>query len=254
MSFHYSPKIVTDGLILYLDAANKRSYSSDVTWSDLSVNDYTHSLINSPTFSITNGGSIRFDGTNEFVSHYYSSGDKYHLGITKKMTIDIWIKWDQLVRNLDGGIAYGLLFGNASVGHLQWQFFKHVSGSNTRWSFGVVNTTSGYYLNQINGDPTFTPSVTMMENTWYNFTYTYNGFTPTIVGYINGLTAGGSISGTNPTTFANPVTFDAITLGGSLQGLYSQLGNIGIVRVYNRDLSPSEVLQNYNSNKSRFGL
>jgi hypothetical protein len=66
MSFNYSPKIVTDGLVLYLDAANTKSYVSGSTvWNDLSRSGYNGTLTNGPTFNISNGGSISFDGVDD---------------------------------------------------------------------------------------------------------------------------------------------------------------------------------------------
>ena len=68
MAFSYSPKIVTDGLVLYLDAANNRSYpGSGTTWTDLSRGGNNGTLTNGPTFNGANGGSIVFDGTNDFI-------------------------------------------------------------------------------------------------------------------------------------------------------------------------------------------
>ena len=68
MSFSFSPKIVTDGLVLYLDAANTRSYVSGSTvWTDLSRVGNNGLLINGPTFNSLNNGSIVFNGTNQYV-------------------------------------------------------------------------------------------------------------------------------------------------------------------------------------------
>ena len=67
MSFNYSPKIVTDGLVLYLDAANTRSYpGTGTTWTDLSRSSLPTPLYNGPTFNSTNGGSIIFDGIDDY--------------------------------------------------------------------------------------------------------------------------------------------------------------------------------------------
>ena len=74
MSLSRGPKIVTNGLVLYLDAANKKSYpGSGTTWTDLSGNNNTGTLTNGPTFDSNNGGSIVFDGTNDYVSNTMSN-------------------------------------------------------------------------------------------------------------------------------------------------------------------------------------
>jgi hypothetical protein len=67
MAFNYSPKIVTDGLVLYLDAANPKSYPGTGTaWNDISRGGNNGTLVNGPTFDSTNGGSIVFDGVNDY--------------------------------------------------------------------------------------------------------------------------------------------------------------------------------------------
>ena len=67
MGFFDGPTIVNNGLILALDAADNNSYSgSGTTWSDLSGNNNTGTLTNGPTFGSTNGGTIVFDGTNDY--------------------------------------------------------------------------------------------------------------------------------------------------------------------------------------------
>ena len=69
MSTKYSPKIVTDGLVLCLDAANSKSYpGSGTSWNDLSRNNNTGTLTNGPTYTSSFGGSSVFDGTNDYVS------------------------------------------------------------------------------------------------------------------------------------------------------------------------------------------
>ena len=71
MATFYSPRIVTDGLVLHLDAGNRRSYVSGSTiWTDLVNNSRTGSLVNGPTFDSSNQGSIVFDGVNENVDYF----------------------------------------------------------------------------------------------------------------------------------------------------------------------------------------
>ena len=69
MALSHSPLIVTDGLVLCLDAANKKSYSgSGTTWTDRSGNGNNGTLVNGPTFDSGNGGSIDFDGVDDNVN------------------------------------------------------------------------------------------------------------------------------------------------------------------------------------------
>ena len=68
MAFNYSPRIIQDGLVLYLDAANTKSYpTTGTTWSDLSRRGNNGTLTNGPTFNSSNGGIIVFDGINNYV-------------------------------------------------------------------------------------------------------------------------------------------------------------------------------------------
>jgi len=86
MAFNYSPKVATDGLVLYLDAANPKSYvSGSTTWGDLSRGGNNGTLVNGPTFDGGNGGSIVFDGVND-----YGTVPTNPLLITTEFTKSIW--------------------------------------------------------------------------------------------------------------------------------------------------------------------
>ena len=104
MSFSYSPKIVTNGLILYLDAANANSFVSGSTiWNDLSRGGYNGVLTNGPTFNSGNGGSIVFDGINDYISIAGGGG----LSGASNGTIDIWVKWICTTQPVGYSLAYG---------------------------------------------------------------------------------------------------------------------------------------------------
>ena len=69
MAFNYSPKTVIDGLVLYMDAANSKSYvSGSTTWNDISRGGNIGTLLNGPTFNSSNSGNIVFDGTDDYVT------------------------------------------------------------------------------------------------------------------------------------------------------------------------------------------
>ena len=89
MAFSYSPKIITDGLVLYLDAANPYSYVSGSTaWNDISRGGNNGTLINGPTFSIESLGSIVFDGTNDYVAATNLTGST-----TNSFTLETWVNF-----------------------------------------------------------------------------------------------------------------------------------------------------------------
>ena len=97
MAFNYSPKIVTDGLVLYMDAANSKSYvSGSTTWNDISRSGNNGTLINGPTFNSSNGGSIVFDGTNDYVN--LSDSDNWFY--TGNFTIEFWYYFNSVPDSL----------------------------------------------------------------------------------------------------------------------------------------------------------
>lgn len=234
MAGFVGPELVTSGLVLALDAADKNSYpGSGTSWYDLSNNVNTGTLTNSPTFSNTNGGCIVFDG----VDDYINCGNNSSLKLTGDITIDTWIyisanpsDWVRIcgIGSSDGGSGnrmYGLWYNgtNASVTrNLLWQ----------RYSPGT----------QI-----YPTTVALSLNTWYYVSVTTNGSLHTL--YLNNLSIG-------TTTSAGPWTtntVDNVTIGYAGFHTY-HTGRIGLIRIYNRALTATEVLQNYNVSKTRFGL
>ena len=92
MAFNYSPKIVTDGLVLCLDAGNPNSYpGSGNTWKDLSRGRNNGTLVNGPTFSGANGGSLVFDGVNDYNQHINLQNF-----INQDITISLWVNFTVL--------------------------------------------------------------------------------------------------------------------------------------------------------------
>jgi hypothetical protein len=167
MAGSVAPNMVTDGLVLYLDAANTKSYISGSTiWNDISTGGNNGSLTNGPTFNNGNGGSIVFDGTNDYVnlgstlnfSNYNSSG----------FTISFWVKINSTIQTnkylfskLNNGgtdnqfsILYGYvtntyeLYGGASGGANQnIRTNSQISVNDTNWhnlTYSVGVTTTGY--------------------------------------------------------------------------------------------------------------
>jgi hypothetical protein len=108
MAFRYSPKIVTDGLVLYLDAANTKSYvSGSTTWNDISRGGNNGTLVNGPTFNRGNGGSIEFDGVDDYVTT--NSETKNLIQGQTNITVGITFQLDTIdvLRGLIGTLAYG---------------------------------------------------------------------------------------------------------------------------------------------------
>ena len=227
MAFRYSPKIVTDGLVLYLDAANTKSYVSGSTiWNDLSRSGNNGTLTNGPTFNSANGGSIVFDGSNDYVKPPSSST----LQLTN-FTLSSWVRIN--VQN----IQQFIVDTSTSVSNGSGYSYRINSDNKIRfWAYDANNN--------LNSNTIISPNI------WYNILVTYNNTTKLQSIYINGVF---DISNTHTNTFVvsnltNLQIGSSSILGGYLNGRISQTS------IYNRDLSASEILQNYNATKSRFGL
>jgi hypothetical protein len=232
MAFNYSPKTITDGLVLYLDAANTRSYPGNGTvWSDLSRSGINGTLTNGPTFNSGNGGSIVFDGTNDIIPLNTSTS----FGSPSNLTIGIWVKYT-----------------NFTVSNLGRTLFR-ASNLSENVGFSIYQATdSPYnrvkcYVNLAAGLNVLNSTSQLNTNQWYFVTITYNSSVLNL--YINGLldaSSPGSGGIVWPSLARTP------QFGESFGSYFA--GNIASTQVYNRALSATEILQNYNATKTRFGL
>jgi hypothetical protein len=223
-------KIVTDGLVLALDAADRNSYpGSGTTWRDLSANNIIGTLTNGPTFNSANGGSIFTDGTDDWISTPYSgsAADSY--------TFSVWFKND-----------------NYSEG--KYLLGRGRDGAGSGWSLQLNITTGG--IAQAGVVPTVpsvvglgtTGTITLALNTWYHITGVWIAGS-SIQCYVNGVLDGTtSTSGTSLRTSTN-----GWWIGSISTSLFTS-GYNAVAQVYNRALSASEIQQNYNAQKSRFNL
>jgi hypothetical protein len=232
MAFNYSPKVVTDGLVLYLDAANPKSYpGSGTAWGDISRGGNNGTLVNGPTYSSANGGSIVFDGTNDFV--VVSNFPQLPVSSSAR-TVNIWFKpnvstWQNTVNNM---FFYGTTDTN---------------GATFGIDFSTYPVMEVYTWGGAGRDLMFSSSFS--QTGWSNITVTYNGST-TLSIYENG-------TNTQNTTITQCNTGNTDIWVGAIRPTYQPWyyeGNIAQVQIYNRALSAQEVLQNYNATKTRFGL
>jgi hypothetical protein len=224
------PNIVTDGLVLYLDAANPASYvSGSTTWRDISRGGNNGTLVNGPTFNSGSGGSIVFDGGDDYV---LISNNGFGTFNNQKWTVEAWIYIDILTQD-------EVIFSYDYTTHLQPYYSTHLRVIN---SGGVILAwNNGVIFKAI-----VSPDNTILINRWYHIVGTYESGNQRI--YINGQlnTSGNS---TDTITFYNqPVWVGKANYGGYLDG------NMSLIKYYNRTLSAQEILQNYNSTKGRFGL
>jgi hypothetical protein len=230
MGFNYSPKIVTDGLVLYLDAANSRSYpGSGTTWRDLSRTQNSGDLVNGPTFNSSNGGAITFSG----VTDYVTMGTTLNFATyTSGFSIDLWVY-------PTSAAAFSSIFSSAAgTGGTDWQVYIWY---NTSSQFG---TTQRYSSTQND----FNTSNVFAINNWYNVMVTSNNTTCFI--YVNGTLQVSAATG----QITNQPASREVRLGNFKNYPAPYTGRVSTCKVYNKALTATEIQQNYNATKSRFGL
>lgn len=223
----YGPKIITNGLVLYLDAANRNSYpGSGTTWTDLSGNSNNGTLTNGPTFNAANMGSIVFDGTNDYI--YRSSLSNFN---SSTYTILLWGKF---VSVSSSGILFNL-GRSPSDANSEAQLYYN----NSRLVYWDYDGSMAFNFIQSSG--------TLSTNVYQYLGFTKNSTNGTF--YINGYS-----SGTGTAAFDANISTNDFTIGADIRDSINYVnGNISQFLLYNRVLTASEVLQNYNAVKSRFG-
>ena len=215
--------VVTTGLQLYLDAGNASSYpGSGTAWTDLSVNSRNGTLTNGPTYSGTNGGSIVFDGTNDFVQCTGS------LTVTAA-TFVAWIK-----RNGNQGQYDGILFSRGAV--------------TTGMNFQVSNQL-GYHWNDAGNTYNWQSGLTIPNLTWCMIAVSVTSTAATA--YL--CQTGGTTTATNTVNHSSSNLND-IKLAQDDAGNRFFNGNIAIAQLYNIALSAGEISQNFEADRARFGV
>jgi hypothetical protein len=236
MALAHSPKIVTSGLVLCLDAANAKSYpGSGTTWTDLSGLGNTGTLTNSPSYSSGNLGSLIFDNVASKIVLVSDSS------IIKpaSVTVSAWVFMSVYnpLSDFDGQFPT-----------IAWKCFGNITG--TQASYGLSLTTGG--VPRFTVAPTALLSATALSlGVWTNVVGTYS------VGGSMVLYRNGSIdnSTTGPATISHSTQQFSIgsrVFNGAYQ--YPWNGNIAQVSIYNRALSAAEIRQNFNALRGRYGI
>jgi hypothetical protein len=217
-----TPSYVTTGLQLYMDASNPASYpGSGTTWTSL-VNGYTGSMGTGVGYSTSNGGVLTFNGVSTAFVNMYASASALTT-VTNNISVEAWYQSNNnfpgIVRT--GISSSGFVFGYFSTTGTSWKVTK----------YGVVDLSAG----------------AIPQNTsWHQAVLTYSSTTGTRV-YIDGALS--SPTNANTVGLASGSEFsigrsEAVTLNG----------NMGIFRWYNTVLSAADVSQNFNADRSRFGI
>jgi hypothetical protein len=239
--------IVKSGLILNLDPSRKSSYpNSGTTWNDISGNGYNGTMVNGPVFGTASGGEITFDGVNDYASFpVINTGNVF--------TVQVWAK----ISRFGGGMAWnrGTLVNNSYNWGGNTGFFFFVTsqaGSGSSYAATPGMETFSIAIGQdVTGASAYIGSLTNYVNKWVNLTAVLNGTNP-IKLYINGVEVSSYAGQGNGPSSIN-YTSNFVLGSRILESCDFTQGAIGSVHMYNRSLSATEILQNYNATKSRFG-
>jgi hypothetical protein len=222
MAGNVAPNIVTDGLVLYLDAANTKSYvSGSTTWNDLSNFSNNVNIIVPPTFQTSGSGCLVFDGNSTFCTINSNAS----LTMTRPTLIVA------CTTNTGTVLAKG--------------------GYGAYWNYGLTGISSTSFRARNNSGDPLSPTFPISTNPFNVYAMVYNG--TAVEFYRNGI-FNGSVS-----TFYSPNAVNGlfIRIGcawnqflGTNVEFYS--GKISFIQVYNRALSSAEILQNYNATKNRY--
>lgn len=234
MSYYNGPKTVTSGLVLCLDAGNPKSYpGSGTTWTDLSNNGNSGTLTNGPTYNSANGGSIVFDGVNDYATISNTNMGSIG-GAAPVCTLSFWA-------NLTKTASYQYVAGYRNDSNFSF-YFLTLDTSGTGTVEARVQTATGIYDLNVN--------YASYYGVWTHISFVSNSTRSDL--YINGKLVGSntSITGSFGSTSSNFV------IGVNPPNLTSWPvnGKISQVMFYNKALTASETLQNYNATKGRYGL
>ena len=225
MGLGHSPRIVTDGLVLCLDAANKRSYGgSGTTWTDLKGSN-NGTLTNEPTFNTGNGGSIVFDGSDDYIN----CGNSSSLSIASSVgvSVSVWVKTTDTA---------GVFIGKRDSGSPNTGWVLYISGGKARFLHQDTSLTYATSSTDVNG------------GLWHNIVgmRDQSGY-PKI--YFNGTLEETGTTARSGSLVTSSNLYIADQFGNEANCISAEISNISI---YNRALTADEVRQNYLATKERY--
>ena len=240
MSYANGPKIVTDGLVLCLDAANRKSYpGSGTAWNDLSGNGNNGTLTNSPTFDSGNNGSIVFDGTDDYITGNLNFSPTTY----PNFTVEAWVYGDSWTHSY---IYRGVLNRSNGVNHdfsVYISSSSHTTNSAGEMASWIFNTSNSLIQHR-------STNLILQTGTWNYCVWVFNDGT----GFTYYLNDSNGVTHNTSTTRRKTVTSSPYTVGKWPNGGYLWDGKIADVKFYTRALSSDEIRQNYNALKGRYGL
>ena len=236
-------QIVTSSLVLHLDAGDSNSYSgSGTTWTDLSSTGDDFTLINSPTFSSSNGGEIQFDKNNDKAQIVGSTAIK---SMASEGTIQFWFR--TLNQTIGAGAWTRLIsFSNNLTSNNDYNAYLCVTKS------GSVEKSNFWYKGGTPASPNASYPL-LNDDNYHNIAYTWrtSGSSMIFNSYLNGVNLK-----TNTVTQSaySSTNADVITIAARNNGGNNADCSISVVTMYDAELSASEVQQNFNAHKVRHGI
>ena len=226
--------VSTRGRIIALEAGTAESLPvTGSTWFDL-AGSYNGSLTNGAAYNSTGGGSVYFDGTNDYV------GFNGTTGLLNGLTTATMTMWINLTRQSGGGQKFQQVAGWRDDGDANFFFLLLDDSGATVMTEARVNTAAG-------GPYDVNANFTSYFGNWVYVAFVVD--TNRMDLYANGSVIGSNITKTGAFGVSSE-----LRIGQNLSGLYQTLGYVANFSMYNRTLSAGEILQNYNVQKSRFGL
>ena len=227
MGIFRGPNIVTDGLVFAVDAGSERSYPGTGTTVSNIIDNSTGTLTNGVAFDSANGGFWGFDGTDDYIiiPNAYSP---------------------QFTANQAFTISY-IVYLNRVTGTYMAPIMKGGFGSSYGHLIGASNLFLVYTDDDSSPELNLSGMLTNDVDKWVSITQTYDG--NRIYVYRNGVFVGQSGTGVGFT-----VNTSNLTLGSMTTGSYFLDGDMANLKMYNRALTATEIAQNFNAQKSRFGL
>jgi hypothetical protein len=226
MGLAHSPSVITDGLMIYLDAANTRSYpGTGNTWYDLRGNRNFTLQNNPPFFANSAGGSIGFTAAN---SHWASSSTS--LSTITRFSVDVWHYYTGVNSGAYPCIVTELWPG--TTGHI-----NYVLG-------GLNGFTIGFYKD---GGWNISSAYTLTAGNWYHLVGNFDGASFKL--YINGVNQVTTANGATPTSSNGGIRLMRRWDSDEYWG-----GQLSTVKIYNRALSATEIKQNFEATRDRYGI
>lgn len=239
---YYQGNIVTDGLVMAVDAGNLISYESGSSTTYSLTGSFNGSLTNGTSYNSGDGGVWNFDGVDDYIEFPFET-------ILNDCSVEMWFKatstriyqYPLAIRNNGVGNSYAFYLDindpdGSGFAQTMWSYWN--SGGSP---YSVVPKTGTY------GD--------WNDSTWRHYVFTRSTtVAPYTEHYMNGVKVTNvSRNGDQTTQFGNGAGYK-LYLGQYGAGALYYPGYQAIVRIYNKTLSSAEVIQNFNAQRSRFGI